>query len=172
MDNSSPVSNSVQQSTVEIEKRRAAVKNGANWFYWIAGLSLVNSVINVTGGEWQFIIGLGATQIVDAIAGEITRQMAGDGALVINALAFGINLVIAFIAVVFGIFANRGKPWAFLVGIVLYLLDGLIFLAFQDWFGVGFHAFAAFCIYGGYSALRKLRELEAQSGLSPDPMCG
>jgi hypothetical protein len=32
-------------------------------------------------------------------------------------------------------------------------------VAFQDWFGVGSHAFAAFCIFGGYSALRKLREL-------------
>src|SRR5574340_77246 len=39
--------------------------NGANWFYWIAGLSVVNSVIVLFGGAWYFLVGLGATQFVD-----------------------------------------------------------------------------------------------------------
>lgn len=30
---------------------------------------------------------------------------------------------------------------------------------------VGFHGFALFCIFGGYSALKKLTEMEGQQGI-------
>ena len=52
-----------QERAVEIEKYRSAFLSGANWFFWIAGLSLVNSLIILFSGEWSFIVGLGATQI-------------------------------------------------------------------------------------------------------------
>ena len=45
----------------------AQLKNGANWFYWIAGLSLVNSAIFAFGGHVSFIAGLAYTQIIDAV---------------------------------------------------------------------------------------------------------
>ena len=38
----------------------AQLKSGANWFYWIAGLSLINSAIFVFGGNVNFIAGLRA----------------------------------------------------------------------------------------------------------------
>src|SRR5207245_2159091 len=44
------------------------VKSGANWFVWIAGLSVVNSIVGMSGGHLHFIFGLGITQIVDALA--------------------------------------------------------------------------------------------------------
>ena len=34
-----------QERAVEIEKNRSAFLSGANWFFWIAGLSLINSII-------------------------------------------------------------------------------------------------------------------------------
>ena len=48
-------------------------KNGANWFYWIAGLSLVNTAMAHGGADRHFIIGLSITAIVDAIAQEIGK---------------------------------------------------------------------------------------------------
>jgi hypothetical protein len=39
---------------------------------------------------------------------------------------------------------------------VLYTLDGMIFLLGPDWLALGFHAFALFCIFNGYRALRRL----------------
>ena len=47
--------------------------SGANWFYWIAGLSLVNTILLYTGSEWVFVVGLGVTQLIDGIAIEIAR---------------------------------------------------------------------------------------------------
>ena len=44
------------------------VKRGANWFYWIAGLSVVNSIMFIAGANFQFVVGLGVTQIINALA--------------------------------------------------------------------------------------------------------
>ncbi len=34
--------------------KQKAHAGGASWFYWIAGLSLVTSVISLSGGSWSF----------------------------------------------------------------------------------------------------------------------
>src|SRR4051794_40879026 len=57
-------------------------RNGANWFYWIAGLSLVNSVILLTGGNTFFFIGLGVTMMADAIATVVGQRSPDIGPLV------------------------------------------------------------------------------------------
>ena len=40
------------------------VMSGASWFWWIAGLSLVNSIMTHSGSDTGFIIGLGFTLVV------------------------------------------------------------------------------------------------------------
>jgi hypothetical protein len=56
----------------EYEPERAGLaqrhKSGANWFYWIAGLSLATSLIALGGGSWGFLISLGTTQVIDGLA--------------------------------------------------------------------------------------------------------
>ncbi len=118
------------------------VVGGASWFYWIAGLSLINSVILLSGGRWHFMLGLGITDFMSAI-GTLTGT---NGAVV----TFVINLVIAGIVVLFGFFASKGQKWAFLVGMVLYALDGGLTLLFRDFFSAAFHGYALFRIYNGF----------------------
>ena len=48
--------------------------NGANWFYWIAGLSLINSVITLVGGKISFVLGLAVTGITDQMAMRCATQ--------------------------------------------------------------------------------------------------
>lgn len=131
-------------------------KSGANWFFWIAGLSLINSIILLTGGQWSFIIGLGITQIIDAIGLEIFKEAGIIGyifAFVFDALAAGIFIV-------FGVFSKKRYSWAFIIGMILYALDGLLFLLVQDFLSIGFHIFALFCIYGGFKANKLLKSVE------------
>ena len=92
---------------------------GANWFFWIAGLSVVNSLVVVFEGEWSFIIGLGITQIVDAIAMVIADEASGSAATIIKFVAFAFNAFVALLFVMFGWFARKRQSWAFLVGITL-----------------------------------------------------
>jgi hypothetical protein len=45
---------------------------------------------------------------------------------------------------------------AVMVGMVLFALDGLIFLLAQDWLGVGFHALVLWWLFRGFGACRQL----------------
>ncbi len=132
---------------------------GANWFYWVAGLSLVNSVVLQSGGHGYFVIGLGITVLVDTFTGEMAKQ-SPDIATTLKALALGFDVVAAAIVAGFGWLARNRYLAVYAIGMFLYLLDGLLFLLFQDWLSVGFHAFALFCMGSGFAAFRKLDAME------------
>lgn len=122
-------------------------RSGALWFYWVAGLSIVNSLASLFGQQWRFILGLGITQLADALAVHSGR---GVGAVaVIDAMIVG-----GF--VLLGRFAERGRVWAFGVGAAIYALDGLIFVGLRDWVGVAFHVFVLVMTVRGLDAARRL----------------
>ena len=127
----------------------ARVSSGAKWFYWIAGLSLINSVIALFGGNLHFVVGLGITSVVDVIA-----KQTGSAGSVLDLI---INGFVAGVFVLFGSFALKGQKWAFLTGMALYALDGLLLLTVMDIFGVAFHAYALFAIYRGFAAVNQVQ---------------
>ena len=156
-----------QQRAQEIEKLRTAFLSGANWFFWIAGLSLVNSVILLFSGEWSFVIGLGATQVVDGIASVVVEEAEADMVMIVRIVALCLDVFIALVFVLFGWLARKRMALAFIVGMLVYFVDGLIFLLVQDWMSIGFHGFALFWIFGGLSAMKKLAKMEAQQEYVP-----
>jgi hypothetical protein len=163
-----------QQTLMQAVLRlQSQLKSGANWFYWVAGLSLINSLILLFGGKWSFIIGLGITQMVDGIAGAIANDANARASLILKLVAFFVDLVVAGIFVLFGVFANKGYKWSFIIGMILYALDGLIFLLVQDWLSIGFHLFALYSVYSGLRALGQLKSLEqaiaADPNIAPQP---
>jgi len=135
-------------------KTERRFKSGANWFFWIAGLSIINSIILIAGGKWNFIVGLGITQLIDAIASEIGT--AGMG------VALVLDIIVAGIFVIFGIFARKRYTWSFIIGMILYALDGVLFFVVQDWLGIGFHILVLFFIYSGLSAMKKLSQMKQE----------
>ncbi len=130
---------------------RARVRSGADWFIWIAALSIINAVILTTGGNFHFIFGLGCTEFVSAIAAKLPA-----GALV---AAWVVNIVIAGVFALFGKFARDANKWVFYAGMLLYILDALLVLMFQDWLGLAFHGWALFRIFGGLKAAGELEQL-------------
>jgi hypothetical protein len=133
--------------------------SGARWFYWIAGLSLITSLVALSGSNWGFVLSLGVTQVIDGIA----KVSGADGAG--KAIALVLDLTIAGVFVVFGVLASKKLLWAFILGMVLFGLDALILVFVQDWIGVVFHAYALYCIFAGFQACRKWLELQAQTGI-------
>jgi len=141
-------------------------KNGAGWFFWIAGLSLVNSIILMVGGQWNFLVGLGITQVIDGIASGIAAEAGASAATIIKILAFVADILVAGLFVTFGVLAMKRYKISFIIGMVLYALDGLIFLIVPDFLSIGFHLFALFGLYGGLQAHMKLTEIEKSKILS------
>ena len=143
---------------LELENR---FKGGANWFYWIAGLSLLNSLIFLFGGNMSFVVGLGITQVVDGIVSVIANEFGGTVATVAHLLGMGGNVLITAIFVVFGVLARKKHRWAFIVGMVLYALDILILMWAKDFYSILFHAIALFGLYRGMATLKELQALMA-----------
>ena len=143
-------------------------KNGAHWFYWVAALSLVNSVIILAGGQIHFVIGLGVTAIVDALATVIAQENPAFGPM-LKGIALVFALAAAAIVALFGWLSSKRYTIAMGIGMVLYLLDGALYLLAGDFLSVGFHAFALFCMWNGLHAYRELAALEESLAAGPLP---
>src|SRR6185436_9238705 len=161
---SQPVQAPMSEQALELQRSQAIraelvrrMKKGANNFYWIAGLSIINSFILEFGGNSYFVVGLGSTLFVDSIFVEVAKSFP-DGALIAKLVGLAISIFIAGIFALFGFFANRGKKWAFMVGMVLYGLDSLLMLVFQEWMGLLFHAFFLYALFGGLQVLNGLNK--------------
>ncbi|CAN5491913.1 hypothetical protein BH11PSE11_BH11PSE11_30140 [soil metagenome] len=144
-----------QMHDMMVDALKQRVISGANWFYWIAALSLVNLVVGVMGSNWGFAIGLGISQILSGVAASFHQDGASLG--VVGALyATGFAVTALFAA--FGWYARRPSVLAFALGLVLFSIDSLIFLLASDWIGVAFHALALYFIWGGLLAARQLKK--------------
>jgi hypothetical protein len=142
------------QSNVLEQKLRVeqALKGSASWFITVAVLSLVNSVLSMSGAQIHFIFGLGFTQIVDALA-----HGAGGAGFVLDLV---INGIVAGVFALFWNFARKGQKWAWYVGIGVYALDALILLPFKDFLSIAFHAYALYRMSMGLKLLPVLERLK------------
>ncbi|MEQ1606473.1 MAG: hypothetical protein ABL999_16555 [Pyrinomonadaceae bacterium] len=144
----------------------AQAKSGANWFYWIAALSLINSVAFVAGANFHFLAGLGVTEIADAVI-EAAIQQGSPPA--IKAVSIIFDLIVLIIFALIGYFSNKLFTPVFVFGVVIYVFDALLVLVLGDFFMAGFHAFALFFIVRGFLAARKLKAYNASKVFTPQP---
>ncbi len=125
------------------------LKTGANWFYWIAGISLFYglSAINGGAGRRSPIFGLGMV------------LHCGDFGKGNELLAYGCIFVLCALFIVCGILGNKRHLWAMILGLTVYILDTLLLLLPpQSWFSVAFHAWALFGIFSGLKACMELKK--------------
>ncbi len=145
-----------QTADPEKIKLEKGVKSGASWFFWIVGLSLINTIIIIIGGDWRFLIGLGLTEFAAGVAYGLGMSAIGP------IIAF---IIIGGIFGTLGYFALKRYTWAFVVGMVLYFLDGLIFLLVADWLSIAFHIFVLICLGFGLRANLRYKKYMAQKNL-------
>jgi hypothetical protein len=142
----------------EVAESTPGVISAARWFWWIAGLSLVNTLLIHGGSDTNFVVGLGFTMITDVAFQSI------------KGVAFAIDAVALIFFFLMGRYAQRGHVWAFVVGGVVYLGDALIYLVFQDFMPLAFHGLALFYIGRGAWVLRaSLKEAETLVFSAPAP---
>lgn len=131
------------EATAEDLSLRQRMESGASWFYWIAGLSLVNAVTSAMGSTWGFVIGLGITQLL------------GTGVLAYACIGGFVLL---------GWLARRPSVAAFAIGIALFGLDTFLFIAIGDWIGIAFHGLALYFLWNGLGAARAIKRQAAAAG--------
>ena len=144
-------------------------KSGANWFYWIAGLTIITSLIAFFGGGIRFLISLGLTQFIDGVAAGVATELGSA----VQVVGLFLDVIVTGVFVLLGYLANKKMLWAYVAGMVIFLLDGLLSLAFQDLISVIAHAVVLFWLFRGYQAGRELVSLEKtmaeQAATQPQP---
>lgn len=136
-----------------IHDRGAEMRNGGSWFFWLAALSIINSLILFFApaiSHWFWLIGLGVNRLVENV---FASQDFRPAALIVN-------LAIAGALIGFGYYARRGVAGAFILGIFLYIVDGLLCLIYGGYLAVAFHVFALFFIVKGLIGNRRLNQGE------------
>ena len=126
------------------------MESGANWFYWLAALSMGNSLWAYFNAGASFMFGPGVTLFADLVG-----QQGGPGGKLV-ALGFGMAFSAALAIV--GVFARRREA-VYLAGIALYVLDALLVLLLQAWLHLAVHAYVLFRLAQGWRALRGLKAL-------------
>lgn|GEM_PF-717903 len=154
-----PVAKSGQVSLLEHK-----VQSGARWFYWVVGLSLINTVIALANMSIHFALGLGVTSIFDAILSAAAEHGAMGKAAII---CVPVNLAILGVYGALGYCASKRMQWAFIVGLVLYSLDTALivlslFAGSMMFIGLIIHVVALVAIAGGIKASGQLKQVEQQ----------
>ncbi len=153
-----------------ISALKSKLKGGINWFYWIAGLSLLNSILYLLEADLSFIVGLGVTQLVDVIFDQAAIEAGADMSMIGFILSFGINCVIAGLFVLAGMLGRKRHAWAVIVGMVLYSLDGILLAAMHIWLDAGFHLLALYGLFRGLQAIYQLKKLDTPAPTSAVPV--
>lgn len=136
---------------------RKTIDNGAHWFYWIAALSVINSLVVYYFGTQNSAFAFGVTQWIDGTTGPLTAEgwhppLRTTGLMIDLAIAAGFATL--------GYLARR-NDLVFVVGLFLYAVDALLSLGLKDFFGFAFHFVGLFYIFRGLLASRHLRESSA-----------
>jgi hypothetical protein len=138
-----------------------AGRKGGSWFYWVAALSVLNSLLMNGGVATYFVMGLGVTLSVDMVA-RVGGEENPDLVNILRVAAIVFALVVAGVVSLFGWVARKGYLSIYGFGMFLYLCDGLLFLLYNDGMSVLFHGFALFWMWSGFSAFRQARAIERE----------
>jgi len=147
------------------------VNSSAGWLFVVAGLSLINTVLALSGSDRTFLFGVTITMIIDGIASAVVDGQEGPLVIVTRVIEFGCNMVVMGILIALGILGRRAKTWAFVTAVVLYGLDtlltaGLALLDSQLWITAGIHVFVLFVLVNGLLNCRKLNALATQRAMA------
>ncbi len=121
---------------------------GAEWFFWIAALSVINSLVVTFGAMGDTLFGLGGTRVID----QYLRAGSLGG---VEAWWLPLSLLLPLAFAGLGYLAWRGSDKAFIIGMFLYAVDAMIVIGFRDFFAFGFHLVALFFMFKGLLASRK-----------------
>ncbi|MDA0244370.1 MAG: hypothetical protein OT477_13210 [Chloroflexi bacterium] len=148
------------QSTAAVMRLDQQFRNGLGWFYWIAALSLINTVLLRTGSDWNFIVGLGITQIIDVIALEAAKSASENAAQIIYNVGVVLVMATTGLFALFGLLGRKGYQVIAIIGTVLYALDTLIFILVGDIPSIAFHVLGVWGLVSGIKAYRQLQKIE------------
>ena len=145
---------------VDLEERR---NKGASWFYWIVGLTLINTIILQSGWDFNFWLGATVSVFADAFA-------AASGSASARILSLGFDVIVIGFYAMCGVMSYRGASWAFILGLVFFALDTILLVLLLQPIGILIHGWALYCIFSGLMANNNLQRLQREKAITGFPV--
>ncbi len=139
----------------DLANLQTSIRRGGSWFYWVAALSLINSIIALSGGRVTFLAGLAVSQIADGVVHRLGFAE--------PSFSIGLDVVIAAFLCGFGYLSSHGSRAALVTGMILYALDGIIFLSLSAYLPALFHGYVLFRMATEWKARMKLERSRLES---------
>jgi len=142
----------VDPLAVEMEQAEYAkpIRNGGNWFFWVAALSLINTIAVATGNDWGFALGLQLTYFIG-----LTSDLWGAHG---NSIALVGNLLLVGGFIWFGIAGYSRKYLPYFLGVFIYAGDTILSLLSLHVLTIGIHVWALYSMVKGLTAFMKTGE--------------
>lgn len=138
------------------------IYNSYSWFKWIAGLSLINTLLMIFGSNISFIFGLASNIFLYAFGVELFGEY--------SIITLSAQLIFPVIYFLLYRMNKSMKKWPIIVGVVLYGLDALLYLLIDDMLSILFHAYVMYSVLKSFweidqfkETLSKLEALNQQS---------
>jgi hypothetical protein len=141
----------IEHEIIEKQKEKSQVINSASWFIIIAGLSVINSILLTFEFNFHMLFGLGMTQFLDGLIYGITGQF--------NIYNIIMSVIVSSFFLIFWFHAKKGKKWAFIVGMIVYCLDMLLYLMVKDWLSIGLHVIVLIGLGVGLIKLIEIKKI-------------
>lgn len=136
---------------VEWQELQQKVASGSSWFLFMAAFTVINTVLVLAHSPIGMALGFILTDYIVGIAQH-------EGA---TGIGIAITLVPILIFVGLGFVAGKGARWAFVVGIILLILDTLV--GFIDLgnniISIGIHLWAIWQMMGAIGAISRLKKI-------------
>jgi hypothetical protein len=149
-DHSGPILK-IGSTSMPLATAEAQCLRGAAGFYWIAGLSLINMIALAERWDFNMVIGLGVTDILQAAATIAEKPGVKVG-------FYAATLAVIALFAIFGWRARQIERWPFVLGMWLYAADSVIFYFSQDFYAFGFHIFWLVFLWFGLIWIRPVQE--------------
>jgi hypothetical protein len=117
-----------------------SVRKASYWFFGIAAFSIINTLLVSRG--MNFSVGLSLNKFV----GDVVTQSSGETSYITDIVAAGVFIVLGF-------FSIRIQRWAFIAGLIIYLVDALIYIVFEEWVALALHGYILYRLFLGLRAL-------------------
>lgn len=132
-----------------------------NMFYWIAALSVVNSLCLLIIGKSTLIFGMAFTRYMDIFAIDQAQKVSPQAAMIIRIITISPDVLFAGLFFLFGYLGHRKNQKAVIAGIVLYALDAVIWLIYKDWLVNLFHIWMLVLLIPAAVSISKWKKLQA-----------
>ena len=145
----------------QARRLQAAARRGADWFFWIAGLSVINSVVSLINVHGMLPYIFFSPQLLgNNLASSIVQLLGiGNWGPGLNLVVQGFSLLLAALFAGLGLLARRQKRWAVMAGLALYAADSVLMLIYGDLLGIAIHGLALWGLWRGLHALNQLARL-------------